>query len=61
MSTPKLSWFQYFAVGSFIAGWIAKALVPDPDGRIVITRAEMQELLDGVLSMLGMSEVVIED
>jgi len=61
MHLPKLSWWQYFAVGSFIAGWVARALIPDADGRIVITRAEMQELLDGVLSMLGMNEVVIEE
>lgn len=52
----KIRWYQYFGLGSFIAGWIAKSVV---DG--VISRAEIEELVQGCLDMLGISEIKIED
>jgi len=51
----KLKWWQYFGVGSFIAGWIGRACM---DG--VIKRAEVEELLEGILDMLGIEEIKIE-
>ena len=36
----KLNWWQYFGVGSFVAGWIARAAM---DGKI--TRIEIDELI----------------
>jgi len=42
-------------VGSFIAGWIGRACM---DG--VIKRAEVEELLEGILDMLGIEEIKIE-
>ncbi len=53
---PKLKWWQYLAVGSFIAGWVARAL---PDGKI--SRAEVDELLNGILDMLGVGDIKIVD
>jgi len=50
----NLKWWQYFAVGSFIAGWLARSL---PDGKI--TRAEVDELISGVFSMLGVDDITI--
>jgi len=50
----KLQWWQYFAVGSFIAGWLARAL---PDGEI--SREEVDELLNGIFDMLGLDDIKI--
>ena len=51
----KLNWWQYFGVGSFVAGWIARAAM---DGKI--TRFEIDELITGILDMLGLQEISIE-
>ena len=56
MKFPKIKWWQYLSLGSFIAGWVARAL---PDG--VITRTEMEGLIQGILDMLGVDEIRIED
>ncbi len=56
MDFKKIRWWQYFAVGSFIAGWVARSL---PDG--VIKRSEIEELIQGILDMLGVDEIRIED
>lgn len=52
----KLKWWQYFGMGSFIAGWISRAVM---DG--VISRAEIEELVTALLDMLGIDEIRIED
>lgn len=52
----NIKWWQYFGIGSYIAGWIARAL---PDG--VIKRAEIEELVQGILDMLNITEIKIED
>ena len=48
--------YQYFGVGSFIAGWLASSL---PDGKI--TRAEIDQLMNGIFDMLGIEDIKIED
>ena len=53
---PRLKWWQYLTVGSFVAGWVGRSFI---DGKI--TRAEIDELLQGILDMLGVTEIVIED
>ena len=53
---PKLKWWQYLSCGSFVAGWIGHALI---DGKI--SRAEIDMLIHGILDMLGVDEIVIED
>ena len=53
---PKLKWWQYLSVGSFVAGWVGRSFM---DGKI--SRAEIDELVQGILDMLGVAEIVIED
>jgi len=53
---PKLHWWQYLSVGSFVAGWIGHALI---DGKI--SRVEINQLVNGIMDMLGVTEIVIED
>ena len=53
---PKLKWWQYLSVGSFVAGWVGCSFM---DGKI--SRAEINELVQGILDMLGVTEIVIED
>jgi len=52
----NFKWYQYFGVGSFIAGWLASSL---PDGKI--TRAEIDQLMNGIFDMLGIEDIKIED
>jgi hypothetical protein len=52
----KLKWWQYLSVGSFVAGWISRSLIDKK-----ITRAELNELIQGILDMLDIDEIVIED
>ena len=51
----RISWFQYLGIGSFVAGWLARACA---DGKI--TREEIEELITGVLDMLGLEEISVE-
>ena len=55
MGKIKVSWWQYLGLGSFVAGWIARAAM---DGKI--TRLEIDELITGVLDMLGLEDINIE-
>jgi len=55
MGKIKISWWQYLGLGSFVAGWIARASM---DGKI--TRVEIDELIMGVLDMLGLEDISIE-
>ena len=52
----NFKWYHYFGVGSFVAGWLASSL---PDKKI--TRAEIDELMNGIFNMLGITEIKIED
>ena len=54
MGKPKIKWYQYLAVGSFVAGWVSRSL---PDEKV--TKAELQELLAGILELLGLEEIEI--
>jgi len=40
---PKLKWYQYLAVGSFVAGWVGRSFMDNK-----ITRAEIDELINGI-------------
>jgi len=51
----KISWWQYIALGSFVAGWIVRASI---DGKI--SRVEIEELIMGMLDMLGLEDISIE-
>jgi len=51
----KLSWWQSMTVAGFVAGWIARATM---DGKI--TRIEIDQLITGILDMLGLEEISIE-
>ena len=51
----KLKWYQYLGVGSFIAGWLGRSL---PDGKI--TRPEIEELMNGIFDMLGITEIKLD-
>ena len=53
---PKIGWWQYLAVGSFVAGWVSRSLLDKK-----ITRAEIDMLIQGILDMLGVEEITIED
>ena len=52
----KLKWWQYLSVGSFVAGWVGRSFMDQK-----ITRAEINELIQGILDMLGVTEIEIED
>ena len=54
MGKPKIKWYQYLAVGSFVAGWVSRSL---PDKKV--TKDELEELLNGILEMLDMDEIEI--
>ena len=51
----KVKWYQYFAIGSFVAGWIVRASM---DGKI--SRAEIEELVINILNMLEIEDINIE-
>jgi len=51
----RVKWYQYFAVGSFVAGWVVRASM---DGKI--SRAEIEELVIGMLNMLEIEDIIIE-
>ena len=51
----RIKWYQYFGVGAFVAGWIMRAAM---DGKI--SRAEIEELIMGMLDMLGLEDISIE-
>ena len=51
----NIKWYQYFGVGSFVAGWLACSL---PDGKV--TRAEIEELMTGIFDILGITEIKVE-
>ena len=53
---PKLKWYQYLAVGSFVAGWVGRSFMDNK-----ITRAEIDELINGILDMLGVTDIEIEE
>jgi len=44
----KIKWYQYFAIGSFVAGWFSKAAV---DGKI--TNEERIELANSLTSLIS--------
>lgn len=52
----KIKWYQYLAVGAFVAGWVGRSLIDKK-----ITRPEIIELIQGILDMLDVTEIVIED
>ena len=52
----KLKWWQYLSVGSFVAGWVGRSLMDKK-----ITRAEINELIQGILDMLDITEIMIEE
>jgi len=54
-SKIKVNWWQYLAIGSFVAGWISRTAI---DGKI--TRVEIEELVTGILDMLGLEEISID-
>ena len=56
MKMPKLKWWQYLAVGSFVAGWLTRALA---DGKV--SRPELDELINGILDILGIEDITIVD
>ncbi|HUT00492.1 MAG TPA: hypothetical protein VMY59_09265 [Candidatus Thermoplasmatota archaeon] len=51
----KVNWWQSMTIAGFVAGWIARAAM---DGKI--TRIEIDELITGILDMLGLQEISIE-
>ncbi len=50
----KIKWYQYFAVGAFVSGWLARATMVLPgEDRPRITPEERQELGDGLILMIN--------
>ena len=50
----KIKWYQYFAIGAYVAGWVARALVvKDGETAPTITADERAELGHGLVDMLN--------
>ena len=50
----KIKWYQYFSIGAFVAGWLAKALAVQPgEKKPTITAAERAELGHGLVEMIN--------
>ena len=56
----KIEWYQYFSIGAYVAGWLARAAVKMPgEEKAVITKEEQQELAAGLIMMV--SQMIDED
>ena len=50
----KIKWYQYFAIGAFVAGWLVKALALQPgEAQPIITPEERAELGHGLIEMIN--------
>jgi len=50
----KISWYQYFAIGAFVAGWVGRALALQPgESAPVITKEERAELGHGLIELIN--------
>lgn len=54
MAKIKIKWYQYFSIGAFVSGWLARATMKLPgEEKPRITAEERQELGDGLVIMIN--------
>ena len=50
----KIKWYQYFGIGAYVAGWLARAIALQPgETKPVITKEEQTELANGLIRMIA--------
>lgn len=50
----KIKWYQYFGIGAYVAGWVARSLALQPgEEKPVITKEEQTELAQGLITMIS--------
>jgi len=50
----KIQWYQYFAIGAYVSGWLAKATMLQEGEKVpVITAEERAELGHGLVELIN--------